>query len=135
MFVRPGAVAGDGSRDGEDFAGGGAVAGGGAAVFGGAADEAAAARGHGGGAWKARVGRGVEQGGSGGAADACGRGELVSPMHLAWLAEGHVRTSDTPAMSVAEAISWMEPPQKMLTERGSLVRLYVEGVAAEVGGT
>ncbi len=59
-------------------------------------------------------------------------GELVSPMHLAWLAEGHVRTSDTPATSLAEAISWMSGVQKVLEETGALARWYMDGVPAKV---
>ena len=62
------------------------------------------------------------------------RGELVSPLFLAWLAEGHVRTSDTPATSLAEAITWMAGVQKVLEETGGLSRLYVGAAPAKVAG-
>jgi hypothetical protein len=49
-----------------------------------------------------------------------------SPLLLAWLAEGHVRTSDMPATAVAEATDWLRPLRQQLAETGTLAETYDE---------
>jgi hypothetical protein len=58
--------------------------------------------------------------------------EVFSPLYLAWLAEGHVRTSDTPATAVAEAIDFMRHVHGMLEAHGVLAKYYTDEGAAAV---
>ena len=51
-------------------------------------------------------------------------GGHVSPLFLAWLAEGHVRTSDTPATAVAEATAWIAPLKHHLDRTAVLAEHY-----------
>lgn len=50
--------------------------------------------------------------------------EAVCPCYLIWLAEGHVRTSDTPANAVAEAMELLRPLSEQMNRQGALSRYY-----------
>jgi hypothetical protein len=64
-----------------------------------------------------------------------GKGGGVRPLYLVWMAEGHVRTSDTPATAVAEAIAWLTPLQGQVERSGSLAAVYkADATGATEGG-
>ena len=57
-------------------------------------------------------------------AEAMKEGGEVSPLLLLWMTEGHVRTSDTPATAVAEAMTWLLPLREHLERTGTLAETY-----------